>query len=605
MNYLLIAISAYLLNAISVTIDKILLVKRLPNPALYVFYISVFSLAVLFAAPLAKIPSPGVLLIACASTILWTLGAYFMFKALKSGEAIRVIPVIGTLIPIILLFMSSVSGSINLNEVWAIIFLLLGLIFLVFPYLQGKFSFLEAGLEFTSALFFANSYFLLKLAYEGSNFLSVLVYSRIILIPVILAILIFPFFRKFVFSDSNLHAPAFLWSKTGVLLFIGQASGGISQFLLTFSISLASPAVINSIQGIQYVFLFILGLFLARKFPIAFHKDSNRSHLVGKIIGIILIFFGLWILSFDTLPQLKPKTGVTFSARYARELGLYPSEVYEKIINELNPKIIRLPLYWDEVEKNPNEFDFSQTEEFVKMATGSNTEIILVVGFKQPRWPECFRPDWAKNLNQEQFNSEIIELVQAEIETFKKYPNVKSWQVENEPFVAFGICPEPDEQRLLREIQTVRKNDSRPIIITDSGELSGWLQTFKVGDIFGTTLYRRVWSPHFGLVSYPLPPIFYHIKSSVVKFITGSQSKETMISELQAEPWTDDGSSIPETSLSKLTGLFPVKQLVENFVYAKETRMDPILFWGVEWWYYMKVQGITDYWQQARLIFDT
>ncbi|MBI2593518.1 DMT family transporter [Candidatus Daviesbacteria bacterium] len=604
MNYLIVAILAYLLNAVSVTLDKILLVKRFPNPALYVFYISVFSLAVLFAVPFSKMPPPTVLLIASASTILWTLGAYFMFKALKSGEAIRVIPVIGTLIPIILLFMSSVSGSINLNEVWAIIFLLLGLIFLVFPYLQGKFSFLEVELELTSALFFANSYFLLKLAYEGSNFLSVLVYSRLILIPVIFATLIFPFLRKIVFSDSNLHTPAFLWSKTGVLLFIGQASGGISQLLLTFSISLASPAVINSIQGIQYVFLFILGLLFAKKFPSAFHQDLNQSHLAGKIVGIVLIFFGLWMLSFETLPQLKPKTGVTFSARYARELGLDPREVYENIINELNPEIIRLPLYWDEVEKNPNEFDFSQTEEFVKMAADSRTEIILVLGFKQPRWPECFRPDWTKNLQQDQFNSEIVELVQAEIEAFKKYPNILSWQVENEPFVNFGICPKPDKQRLLQEIQTVRKSDTRPIIITDSGELSGWMQTIKTGDIFGTTLYRRVWSPHFGLVSYPLPPIFYHIKSNAVKFITGSQSKKTMISELQAEPWTDDGSSIPETSLGKLTSLFPVKQLISNFVYAKQTRMDPILFWGVEWWYYMKEQGIPAYWQQARLIFD-
>lgn len=604
MNYLIIAISAYLLNAVAVTVDKILLVRRLPNPALYVFYISCFSLVVLFGVPFTSFPQTGVFFVASAATILWTFGAYFMFRALKTGEAIRVIPVIGTLIPIILLFMSSVSGSIKLDEVWAVIFLLFGLTFLIFSYLKGKFSFEEIGQELISALFFANSYFLLKMAYDASSFLPVFVYSKLILVPIILAILTLPFLRKRVFSAPHHEEKINLYSKTGLLLLTGQSSGGASQLLLAFAISLANPAVINSIQGIQYVFLFLLGLVLAKRYPLAFNDKLTRSHFFAKIIGIILILFGLWVLSYGTFPEKQPQLGVTFSPRYARELGLDPTRVMEEILNDLKPALIRLPVYWDEVEKNPNEFDFSQTEEFVKMATGSHTEIILVVGFKQPRWPECFQPDWTKNLAAGQFNSEIIEFVKAEIEIFKKYPNIKYWQVENEPYLAFGLCPKPDRQRLLKEIQIVRKLDGRPIIITDSGELSSWIEGFGLGDIFGTTLYRSVWSPHFGLVSYPLPPIFYHIKSGVVKFITGSQSKETMISELQAEPWTDDGNSIPETSLSKLTNLFPVKQLVENFVYAKETRMDPILFWGVEWWYYMKVQGIPDYWQSAKIIFN-
>lgn len=603
MNYLIIAVSAYLLNALAVTIDKILLVRRLPNPAVYVFYISVFSMVVLLGIPFTSFPPIKVFLVGSASIILWTFGAYFMFRALKTGEAVRVIPVIGTLIPVILLFMSAVSESINLNEIWAVIFLLLGLIFLVFSYFKGKFSYEEIGQELVSALFFANSYFLLKIAYDASNFLSVFVYSRLILVPVILAIVILPFLRKLVFSNSH-HKPTNLWSKTGLILLIGQASGGVSQLLLTFAISLANPAVINSIQGIQYIFLFILGLVVAKKYPGAFNDKLNRSHLAGKISGIILIFFGLWVLSYGASVLEKPKLGITFSPRYARELGLNPTEVMGKILSDLSPEIIRLPLYWDEVEPTPNQFDFSQTEEFVRQSSKYNKEIILVVGFKQPRWPECFKPEWTKTLEPAQFNSKILELVNAEVETFKKYPNIKYWQVENEPFVSFGICPKPNENQLVEEIQTVRSLDARPIIITDSGELSNWLKAMRNGDIFGTTLYRTVWSPLFGSVSYPWPPIFYHIKSNVAKFITGSKNQPTIISELQAEPWPDNGQSIPTTPLAKQMQLFPLKQLSKNFHYAEETRMGPILFWGVEWWYYMKLQGISDYWRSGKKILE-
>lgn len=602
MNYLIIAIAAYLLNAVAVTIDKILLVKRLPNPALYVFYISAFSLVVLAAAPFTKFPPFNVFFISSAATILWTLGAFFMFRALKTGEAIRVIPVIGTLIPIILLFMSAVSGSINLNEIWAVIFLLLGLIFLVFPYLKGKFSFEEIGQEVISALFFANSYFLLKIAYDAHDFQSVFVYSRLILLPIILIILAFPFLRRLILSGAS-HKPGNLFSKTGFMLLVGQGSGGLSQLLLTFAISLANPAVINSIQGIQYVFLFILGLLLSKKYPAAFNDKLNRAHILGKVVGIVLIFFGLWVLSFGTTSESKPQLGITFSAKYARELGLDSNEVFGKILTDLKPEIIRLPVYWDEVEKTPNQFDFSESLWLVQQAQKYNREVILVVGFKQPRWPECFQPEWTKSLNREQFNSELNELVKTEVETFKKFPNIKYWQVENEPFVEFGICPKPNKELLLQEIKTVKDLDSRPVIITDSGELSNWIEAMKTSDIFASTLYRAVWNPFFGTVSYPWPPIFYRIKANIVQFLTNTTNEPIMISELQAEPWIDDGQNIKSTPVSKQMELFPVKQLAKNTQFAQETRLGPVLFWGAEWWYYMKLQGISDYWRNAKIIF--
>ena len=600
MNYLLIAITAYLLNALSLAIDKILLVKKLPNPALYVFYISIISLVVLLLAPLATFPGFEVLAISSASTILWTLGAYFMFRALKSGEATRVVPIIGTLIPVILLLMQAISGSVYSNEVAAVLILLSGLIFLVFPYLKGKISKEELLFEVVSALLFANSYFVLKIAYNASNFLSVFVYSRLILIPLILLILLIPLLRKKVLGAREHHLPLNLLSKTGALLFVGQVSGGVSQMLLTFAISLASPAVVNSISGIQYIFLFILSLILSKKFPTAFDLKLTKLNLSGKIAGIVLIFFGLWILSVGTPQKENPVGGVTFSARYARELGLMPDEVFEKILTDLKPKIIRLPVYWDEVEKEKDVFDFSQTEKYLKQAELYNTEVILVVGLKQPRWPECFQPDWSRNTSG--LDEKVFELVKREVETFKKYPNIKYWQVENEPFVDFGFCPKPDKQRLLREIEIVKSLDKRPILVTDSGELSTWIDIFNTGDIFGTTLYRVIWSPYFGSISYPFPPIFYTIKTSALKFLTGTPSKPTIISELQAEPWPNDQLSITQVNIEKQMELFPPEKLVQNYKYARETNLGEVYFWGVEWWYYMKEKKTSIYWDIAKTI---
>lgn len=527
-----------------------------------------------------------------------------MFRALKTGEAARVIPIIGTLIPVILLLMSAASGSINLNEVWAILILLSGLIFLVFQNLTGKFSRNELLVESVSALFFANSYYLLKIAYGSADFLSVFVYSRLILVPVILAIVIIPFLRKKVLGAHAQHPKVNIFSKTGGLLFIGQAAGGASQLMLTFAISLASPAVINSIQGIQYIFIFILSLILAKRFPLAFNEKFSRLNLAGKVIGIILIFLGLWMLSFSASIKTSPKLGVTFSPRYAAELGLNADEVFEAILTDLKPKAVRLPIYWDEVEKEKGKYDFSQLDKYLQKLEGKDVDVVLVVGFKQPRWPECFHPLWSKSEQDAQFNKSILELVKNEVSYFKKYKNIKYWQLENEPFLNFGVCPRPNYERVLKEFTQIKEIDTRPILMTDSGELSDWFHTFKMTEVFGTTLYRNVWNPWFGVLEYPWPPIFYKVKAEAVKLLTVSFKKDVIISELQAEPWPDEKKSLGQIGKDRLQELFPAKQLVENIEYARLTSFSQIYLWGVEWWYFMKVNQIPDYWQSAKMMFN-
>jgi drug/metabolite transporter (DMT)-like permease len=602
MNYLLIAITAYLLNAVSVTIDKILLVKKLPNPALYVFYISVFSLSALLLAPFTNFPNQSAFLISSASTILWTMGAYFMFRALKSGEAARVIPIIGTLIPVILLFMSALSGSVNLNEVWAVIILVLGLLFLIIPYLKGKFSREELLLELVSAFLFANSYFLLKSAYTNADFLSVFVYSKIILIPIILSILTLPFLRKKIFEHHSNQPKVNLYSKTGILLFAGQFAGGASQMLLTFAISLASPAVINSIQGIQYIFLFIISLVLAKKFPQAFGEKFTKLNITGKIIGILLIFLGLWILSFAEIKQKEPVFGVTFSSRYAQELGLNPDEVLDATLAELKPAVVRLPIYWDQVELEKGKYDFTATDNFMQRLNSTNTDVVLVVGYKQPRWPECFQPLWSKSEQDSNFNQSVLDLVKEEVTYFRKYPNIKYWQVENEPFLDFGICPNPNFERVEQEIAIVRSLDPRPILLTDSGELSSWFSIMELSDVFGTTLYRSVWNPWFGIVEYPWPPMFYTLKGQLIQFLSGSAQKPLIIAELQAEPWPAEEKSLGQISIADQQELFPNSQMKENIAYAKQTGFSEAYLWGVEWWYFMKINYDSSYWTLAQNI---
>lgn len=291
MSYLPFTILAYLLNSLAVTIDKFLLVRSIPHPLTYIFYISAFSLLILFALPYTLTPKPYALFLASISTLLWSLGAYLMFAAIQKGQVSRVVPVIGTLVPLLLLIHSAVFGTITHSQLVAVVVLIMGLIFLTAESLHLK----SIKLEILSAIAFAISYLVLKEAYLRENFLTVLVYSKFILIPLAAFILLLPHLRQIVLAPKK--NPINFLSKTGLLFGFGQALGGIQQLLLTFSISLASPALVNSLQGVQYVFLFLFSLILSQKYPAVFEEKYSFLILLSKILGIGLIGVGLYLLA--------------------------------------------------------------------------------------------------------------------------------------------------------------------------------------------------------------------------------------------------------------------------------------------------------------------
>ncbi len=280
MNHLPFTLLAYFFNALAVLTSKFLLKKTIPDPLIYTFYISVLSLVAILALPFTKMPNLEVLILASASTLLWTMGAYFMYKALKIGQVSRVIPIIGTLIPLILLTYASTTNAISAIQIWAVLVLTLGMVFLTITDWKKGLNIREIIFEICSAIFFAISYILLRQAYLQADFFSVLVWSRLILIPFAIIVLILPKLRQKIITPSGLQIN--LFSKEGLIFAGGQASGVISELLILFSISLANPALVNSLQGTQYVFLFIFALILGKKFPAFFEEKYNFLGIFAK-----------------------------------------------------------------------------------------------------------------------------------------------------------------------------------------------------------------------------------------------------------------------------------------------------------------------------------
>lgn len=295
MNHIPFTLTAYFFNALAVLANKFLLNKTIPDPLTYVFYISLASLLVLPAIPFSRTPGITVFSLASLSTLFWTLGAYFMFKALKTAAVSRVIPVIGTLIPLILLVFASQTNAISAKQLLAVWFLTAGVIFLTLSDWRGKISKFEILFEILSALFFAFSYIILRQAYLKADFFSVLVWSRLIILPFAAIVLLVPSLRKKIIT---VHESKLIFFSGAGLVFIGsQLSGMFSEILLLFSISLANPALVNSLQGTQYIFLLFFALVLSKKYPAVFGEKFTFATLLSKIFGIALVGVGLFLLA--------------------------------------------------------------------------------------------------------------------------------------------------------------------------------------------------------------------------------------------------------------------------------------------------------------------
>lgn len=605
MSHLPFTLLAYFLNSVAVTVDKFLLTRHIQNPLVYIFYISSVSLLALSLLPFTRIPTLSVFILASTSTVLWTTGLYYLYKALQTGHVSRVVPVIGSLIPLMLLGEAVLSLTITQNQIWAVLILVLGLVFLTLPDWKGNITRKEIVLVILSSLFFAISYVVLRRAYLQENFLTVLVYSRFILIPLALIILVVPVLRKIVLTNYGVKVN--ILSKTGLLFLIGQVSGGIQELLLTFSVSLASPALVNSLQGTQYAFIFLFSLILSKKFPEVFKENFSKAVVLSKVAGIIFLGLGLYIVAFSDTIKKEEKSyffGVTFSPRYAQSLGLDPKAVYSGILDEIGVKRLRLPLYWDEIEKNKDEPDQNYMRYYLDEAQKRGIEVILVLGYKQPRWPECFTPSWAEKLSDQEFESAILNLVSKEVEAYKDYSQVKYWQVENEPTLKhFGQnCKSLGKDFLKKEVERVKSLDERPIIITGSGELDTWVVPVSLSDVFGTTLYRKVYNDIFGFTTYPLPPSFYNIKSKIIKKFFAPGNQKTIIIELQTEPWSPK-NNLSQQHIEEQIKVFSLKDFKENLDFAKKTGFDDIYLWGGEWWYFMKEKGYPEYWEYAKSLF--
>jgi len=295
--WLLITIFAYAFNSLSLLINKFLLTKKIKNSAVYAIFTCLLMSLAMFLLPFDwRAPTGYEFLIEVISGFLFGLGVYFMFSALKAGETSRVIPILGGIQPLIVLPVAWfwLGEAVSPRFLVALFLIIAGTVLI--SYGGGKIEKRAYWWSVLSALFFAFSVVTLKAAFNSqASFITPFALSRLGSILLGLILLLWPKNLRDIVKE--LKTPN---KQSGGLFVVSQLAGGLSALLLNlaFAISVGVTALINALQGLQYVFLLLAIIILSRKFPSVLKEDIKTKILIQKILATGLIIIGLAVVAF-------------------------------------------------------------------------------------------------------------------------------------------------------------------------------------------------------------------------------------------------------------------------------------------------------------------
>jgi hypothetical protein len=343
----------------------------------------------------------------------------------------------------------------------------------------------------------------------------------------------------------------------------------------------------------------------------------------------VLVYVALGSQSMPTTDSASRgeavQVGVTFSPREATYRNL-PWQATFNAALDASPALVRVGVYWNEVEATRGTYDFSTVDWLLDQASRRQQPVLLTVGMKAPRWPEYYFPEWlASRLkvarggvvsDDAQVRMATRALLTATVEHLRDRPVVAAWQVENEPLDAAGphlwrIDADflAEEIALVRSLDTTRQRpivvntfvDTQPGVLLPAARSALWSraqQALASADVLGLDVYPSRTLRIFGSeLTVRWPAWIWSGLLGDLHALASSQDKDAWIVEVQAEPWTSSGGRLPPAAWP---GAVVAPSSVEGVVGRLEAvGYRTILLWGVEHWEAQRSHGQDASWWAA------
>lgn len=281
------------------------------------------------------------------------------------------------------------------------------------------------------------------------------------------------------------------------------------------------------------------------------------------------------------------KIGVSFSKKYADELGVDWQANFTYLLDELDFRHFRLMSYWDLHEPKNNQYNFSVLDWQMDEAAKRGAKVSLAIGERQPRWPECHHPNWAKLLVRSKFDKELLSYIETVVTRYRHHPALAEYQLENEIFNDFfGDCDRVERERLQAEFDLVKRLDGdHPVSINVASQEGFPPIREPIGDSIGFSTYRvaagKFLGQNYYWHSWYFTPHWHTVRAAFVELLHGA---DTFIHELQTEPWGPQPTV--QLTIKQQNESMDTAQVRQNVEFGVATGIKRMYLWGGEWWYW-------------------
>lgn len=301
-NWITIATLGYLSMAVVAVFDKYLLHSRISKPAIYAFYVSVFSLFALGLVPFGfAYPGMKMIIYSFASGMFFIYGLLALYRSVQENEISRISPLVGTIIPLISVayayfFLDERLGNYGIA---AVFLLVIGGFLLSFDLpIHSLKLFRGFKYAFLSATFQVISFGILKEVFNNIGFINGFIWNRIGFFLAGMSLFIVPVFKKQImqtFRQKGKSKKRIL--STWFLFVLNKVLAAIGSFLIVLAISKGSISAVNAVSSMQFVFVLIFVSVLSVWHHNIYQEKLKFNDWAQKILAVIIIGAGMWFLS--------------------------------------------------------------------------------------------------------------------------------------------------------------------------------------------------------------------------------------------------------------------------------------------------------------------
>ena len=336
--------------------------------------------------------------------------------------------------------------------------------------------------------------------------------------------------------------------------------------------------------------------------------------LASTVLVFVVAAAAFPTLAVDPAPPVlnPPLVGFSFSPAAITD-GQKPEQALGRLLQALEPDLVRLPVYWSSVAPTPTSLKYSQVDRLIATVQAHNakkgsrnTQVVLVVGARNLVWPEVYLPGWLDRSQAHRLDTllKTPSYRQYLDTTFRRYaqlPILRAWQVENEPLdnatsdqVTSGALPASlvrSEVDLLRSIDLVHEvvvtsfNSSHVSLDVRGTTPLAWLfahlpgprpaghpaQALTMGDTLGLDLYVVTASTPLDTITASTRIAWKEESLDFWQTQAHKFGRALWITEMQATPWIGT------------TG-FTQTDLLESAEAYHGHGVSVYLLWGVEDW---------------------